>query len=446
MLLPESRDKCLMPCRVVPLFAALLTFITLIWRLDGRLGTPPEDVDGVYYDALALGVSDGMGFHPRLDEKFLAPYAGPNERVIKGLIAGYINFGIDQTSSYRPPLFPTTLALIYKLSGRNFLVLHLVQVFFLAAIIFTLSAIFCTHRQFLSVFFLSLLFSSEVLIPATVVGPLTEPLAMFFIALAWRESILMLERDRKWFHAALLGVFLGASALIRLATSPLIFLVPMTLYFAARFLMREKSIFPQMMLASFVGVITLTPWAIRNCIIHQSFMPLGSQAGIALGLHYQYSIKDSGGYWSFHSDWNIGSDIPTEIRGSTREAMNAKEGQKRAYQWILENYKSVPQITWERLREYWWPLRRPDQKLYVIICLLGLLLALKNGFHSQCIAALSFFVAQTFSLVLSTNDQLGRYLMICYPLIFFFAAYGLAEVMREVIKLYDRAFSLRLKS
>jgi len=197
----------------------------------------------------------------------------------------------------------------------------------------------------------------------------------------------------------------------------MIFVVPFLLLPWAYYTGRSSLYLQRYMLPMMLGgILSVVPWAVRNCVVLGTLQPLGSHSGIFLGQLYQDSVTRAQGYWTFENDWSAESSVAADIRGIDREKALSLQGAQRAKQWIGRNLGKMPRVIWERLREFVWPSRRPDQKLLTLVMILAFALLRKSEEKTLYCLMLATTVAYTLVIVATTNDYAGRYFYTLFPI------------------------------
>ena len=426
-----------LPLGVICLVVALLLGARLYHSQS--FAAPPNDWDGVYYEALAMGLLDGRGFAPRLDQEFVSAYEGV-PFITSGAYAERLALdGVDSTTTFRPPLFPVVIAVSYAAFGRSFIAVQLLQIIFIAIAVWFLGRALLRLNRPTASLLVALPFLLDPSMNALISGPLTEPLMMVWMSVFLYLGLVAFQ-DRSMPHAAGAGFALGLATLTRSAVAPLIFLIPFSLCIWALHQGGARDCLRRVAAPMIVcGLLTLLPWGVRNCLVTKSFMPLGSHSGIFLGQLYQDSILEAGGYWTFENTWDPATSVPPDLTGVEREIALSKEGFARATTWIQEHRSEIPRLLWERIREFWWPERRPDQKALSLILLCASVLLLVTRERNLLALFCTVTVAYSLIIIVTTNDYAGRYFYTVFPL----AAVGFALLLDSLGARLLRAFPNR---
>ncbi|MBL8078809.1 MAG: hypothetical protein JNM55_12665 [Anaerolineales bacterium] len=280
--------KISFPVRIY-LIALILRLVPVL--LTRSLGIGLDDM--FQYDMLARSISSGHGFrwYAQDDLKMLAPYVKFDMTTAKGYDPEYGLY-----TSFRAPLYPAFLALVYFFNGLDFsrfFAARLAQIIFLGAPLAPLTY-WVTKR--LSLFPLSFEMDQErgkkkeevvgriaawivACYPMLLVYPLglgTENL--FFVLLLSSFFFLLKSIDNPaTIHFLLAGLFLALTTLTRSVILP--FAVISILYLI--YLHRKKAL-----LTGLAFIIVLLPWVVRNSLLHHKLTGVETSMGYNLYLGY----------------------------------------------------------------------------------------------------------------------------------------------------------------
>ena len=190
-------------------------------------------------------------------------------------------YGIDHPWSYRPPLYPFFMSLIYRLGGHDYLLLRLVQAGLAAvsvALLYLLAARLADPRAaFLAGLFFSLDISLIHMSGVFLAENLYLPLSLLLLWLLLRGE----ERGKSaYFPAA--GLAGGLAALCRPVVLPFLFLLgPLWLIF-------RRGLVGKWLLLLLGAALVIAPWTARNYRVHRRFIPVSTNGGVMLwmGLHH----------------------------------------------------------------------------------------------------------------------------------------------------------------
>jgi hypothetical protein len=279
--------KISFPVRIYLL--ALILRLTPVFLTRG-LGIGLDDM--FQYDMLARSIASGNGYrwYAQQDLKLLRPY-------IKFDLATASQYdpAHGMYTSFRAPLYPSFLALIYFCNGLDFsrfFAARLVQAIFLSAPLAPVTYLICralfpdrAKTSRLSAYIVA--FYPMLLIYPLGLG--TENL--FFILLIC--SFLLLLRsidDPTSSNFFLSGLLLALTALTRSVILPFCGLALIYLIF----LHRRKAL-----LAGIAFVLVISPWVIRNSYLHHKFT--GIETSMGYNLYLGYHPQGNGSFVFGHS-------------------------------------------------------------------------------------------------------------------------------------------------
>jgi hypothetical protein len=344
--------------------AALATATASLWlTLPAqvlRLGeTPAGLVDARDYDHLALSLARGRGFtYCWSDAEWRAPYErAPNRKEY----ATHLSLqGPCRPTAYRAPGYPGALAVVYRLWGRSFQAARLLGAVALA-LTGAVAAFLAVRRGGLlaaAVFALCFLADDQ---PRRLVGALmSEPLASLTVMLALAAHAALIDNPTPR-RGVLAGALLGLLVLVRHFFSPLFAL---GLLGAAVAAVRSRTLRPSCLAYASAGLLTLVPWCVRNGLVLDAVMPLGTQGGHSLAGRYgeddpqaaRWNSGLVGRLWAERtgksSDYPYGR-LDRQMRISLAvEREVAIMGQEAFRAWLPRNWRRLPSLAWVSLRAH----------------------------------------------------------------------------------------------
>ncbi len=293
--------------------------------------------DMFQYDMLARSLALGNGFrwYAPQDLARIAPYLHLDPAALHLDPRGML-------TTFRAPLYPAFLAIIYFLNGVNdgrFLAARLVQTLpsALAVPLTYLAArrILPEHEKAAR-----LAAWAVALYPMLIIFPIalaTENL-FFILVLAAVLSLLELASSseekkpgRQIAFSLLSGLLLGLAALTRSVILPFAGLAFLWIWFSLK--MRKAAIL-------FAGIILLTilPWIVRNSLLYQKLTPIETSMGYNLYVGYYPS---STGTFTFGPSLDLLSILDDKVRDEV--------GTQKAIQFILQDPARFPQLALYRL-------------------------------------------------------------------------------------------------
>ncbi len=335
--------------------------LTLMLAVRGTLGMPPGPQDAAAYENIAFNLARGRGFRVDWDNpEWRAPYEQHNAD-------HRYDYLMPRTGSwptaFRPPMLPLLIAGNHLLFGRQFATLRIGNALFIAGAVCLAAALAMRLIGPLGGVLVPILAMADRRTLAYSGAILTECLALFVVILLVWLLARLLDRPSA-INAVLAGTALGFAVLTRS-----IFIVWYPLLTVAVFLLVRHAQTPrdtrralaQMALFLAIAVAVPTPWWVRNCVVLEAFMPLGTQGGIGLPGGYSDAAWRSGrGSWVSPSRWNPYDQLDrTEaygaLPGHIRERERARFGARYAFEWIGQNPEKLPVLAWRRLRDHFRP-------------------------------------------------------------------------------------------
>lgn len=268
-------------------FPALIFLVALIIRLipvllSRNLGIGLDDM--FQYDMLARSIFAGDGYRWYSQDDLY-------------LVQNYIPFDLTTMdydprgvlTSFRPPLYPAFLAIVYFFSGitpDRFFAARLVQVFLNALLVpmtyFAARYVFPKH-------FRAAQWSAWViaLYPMMVIYPLsiaTENL-FFVLVLAFTLALFKASEDGRLRWFILSGLLIGLSALTRSVILPISVIASLWAWIALKNWKGAATLF-------FTAIIVCLPWIARNSLLHGRLV--GIESSLGYNLYVGYHPKSSG--------------------------------------------------------------------------------------------------------------------------------------------------------
>jgi 4-amino-4-deoxy-L-arabinose transferase-like glycosyltransferase len=317
------------------IFLASFGIYVMRASVSGALREPPETGDGHDYDAIAFNVWQGRGFgYQWSDEAWRKPYEGiPRYRLLLTRTSDFY------PTTYRPPAMPYLLSVVYALAGRNFTAWRVVNCAITAGAV-TIAAIISAHFAGIP----AALIAAGILLQSRELTRysgmfMTEPLATLMLALLTWTFVRNAKDGWTVRRAVISGVAMGALLAARtifILTMPILAILPgKDLSFGSRLAWKTKAV----CLVVAIGVIS--PWWIRNIVVLDAFMPLGTQGGINLPMGFGPRALRHQGIWASNpgDGWPEIAALKLDI--VTSEVMLAKHRQRLTLTWMMENPAQV---------------------------------------------------------------------------------------------------------
>ena len=331
--------------------ALALTFaLALILRLGLVVATAdlPIGLDDMFqYDMLARSIVSGNGYrwYAQEDLDLIQRYIDmevPAEYDPRGIL-----------TSFRPPLYPAFLALVYAVVGtgpRRFLAARLVQALLGAALAPLTAALGRQAGASLRATRAAALVVAAY--PLLVIYPLalaTENLYTPLLVLSLWAVLRARQRGTARSHA-LAGTLLGLTALTRSVISLFVPVVAVWTWAVAR--PRGSSARHAVLLVLCFLVIVM-PWSVRNTVLHGEFHFIESALGY--DLHQGYHPQSTGTF-----DYRISSELLPILDDGERH----HQGMEAFWSFVRADPGRVPYLMFRKLGYFWGLDRRAFQYFY----------------------------------------------------------------------------------
>ncbi|HXV28633.1 MAG TPA: glycosyltransferase family 39 protein [bacterium] len=249
--------------------------------------------DGVYYDEIAVNLTQGKGYQ----------------------MAG-------EVSAYRPPLYPFFLAAVYQFAGHDYSAVRIVQavlsavtVFFIALWAYTLfgSASACAAALIAAVYppAYAYYFGCTAI--------LSETLYTFFLTAVFLTLYHFFSKPSSGM-AFLSGIFWGLSTLARPIPLYLLMILPLVLLVCGYPLRR---VIRYHLFAWMAAALVILPWTVRNYFVFKALIPVSTATGAAL-----YSSNHPGPEDGFGSAFFRDVILPEDARLKSK---GMKENERSKY-------------------------------------------------------------------------------------------------------------------
>lgn len=266
--------KLSFPFRIY-LIALILRLVPVL--LTTNLGIGPDDM--FQYDMLARSLASGNGFrwYTQEDLKLLEPYVDFDLSTAQGYDPQYGLY-----TSFRAPLYPAFLALVYSISGlefSRFLAARLAQAIFLGAPLAPLTYLIAKRLSSSTEQTARLSAWMVAAYPMLLVYPLglgTENLFFVLVLLAFLFTLKAIDSPTR-LNFICTGAFLALAALTRSIILPFAGLV--VLYLFSLYRTRALTV-------AIVFAIIISPWVLRNTLLHGKLTGIETSMGYNLYLGY----------------------------------------------------------------------------------------------------------------------------------------------------------------
>lgn len=425
---------------------------------------PPKPIgDGPDYENIAYHLWQGTGF--------VIDMSSPQWRQVYTPHADEYAVHLQSApramaTTARPPLFPLIIAGIYHCVGRNELGFATVRLFsatclaVAGALAVWLTAKLLGARQcgvpwvtgssFVAIASVATLFFMAInrTLRDYATDFLTEPLALLLMQVfvitavglcSTTEDQAPVDESRIQKHGRQrLAVFAGVTwGLLILTRSMFVVWLPAIwlLFFVALPLGR----FRRARLATSVvlfACLTCLPWWIRNCMVLDRLMPLGTQGATTLLGGYSDAVLKGNGDWQSEPERQLRqalekrADFQALPSDTDREIMVATQASLQVRAWIVEHLLDLPQLMVKRIYVHWNPYSGASLlwKIPVLVGVVGLL-------YGRCRLAYWLVGLPLTSTVVVAGfySTGGRFLVPLYGVLFTVSGLGIAMLAHYLL-------------
>jgi 4-amino-4-deoxy-L-arabinose transferase-like glycosyltransferase len=400
----------------IPIFFALVMLLLQVAGISRlkQWNASPGVGDASDYENIAFNLYQGRGYgFLRDDPLWRAPYeAQLSPEELADLRREPSNF---EPTTLRPPLVPAIIAVTYLLLGRELWPWRLFNCVLIAIGAGLVAAL--ALREFGKVACLAaccLMLWDETLMPSVSAAFVTEGVSFFLVALLL--MLLTSSRPSSAVKAVVSGVLFCLLVLTRTVTA--VWLPVLVVFWLVTshgpFLRRIRPA----LLFSLSFLLLLLPWAIRNCEVASGFMPLGVQGAIELPLGYSDRALLTKGTWTGKGRAELLGGFQAADNGTSVESQAARFGEELALSWLKGNWEKLPKLMFLKVTSLWWSRTLPQQKVLVILALVGLLLAAARQRTQSFWLCLTFWIAHSLAVSLTWVTGGGRFLMPLYSTLY----------------------------
>lgn len=335
---------------------------------------PPKPIgDGMCYESIAFSLYNGHGFREDyVDQGWQELYASDSK------YSAFLERVQDRNlpSTGRPPLMPLVIATVYAFVGRGALAFQIVRVFSALCVAAAVGLAVGLTAKILGSFGASR--SPASLGAAIALGSalaqntirdyctdfLTEPMALLLFQVLITIVLTTLLRLREaecrpndscFWAMATAGLIFG---LLILTRSIFVLWLPgivALLFFA---LPNTTKRVRAIIVFALAALTVCLPWWVRNCIVLERAMPLGTQGPIALVGGYCDQAYDDGGNWNHQPELLVRRRV--DAQGSrnnpiAQELAVVAESRLTVRHWLSQNWDRVPSLAIKRAITHWNP-------------------------------------------------------------------------------------------
>lgn len=345
---------------------------------------------------------------------------------------GYGMFGYR---SYQPPLYPSFLAVVYKLFGHDYVMVKVIQMFlgsFGCILIYAIARLVFNEKIGLISAFIYAAHDGLIFLSGHL---LTENL-FILLNLLFILLLLRFSKSESVFVLILSGISIGLCALTR--TNVLVSVPFICLWFL---IASKRWFFYSLVLILFIG-LTISPWTIRNYLIHHRFVLIASYTGESF---YRFNYPN-------------GMNVELERERMRFRELGLKEGEmnayyfKRVFEYIRDNPKSyffeffIKKLNWN-LKSFffsnhiWFPCSRPGVNIpYIpliswrvlsLFSFMGILLSFRFWKKASLIY---FYLFPQVVLILTLFFAWTRFRLPLVPFFIIFAAFAIYSIFDKDLK------------
>lgn len=413
--------------------------------------SPPKPMgDGSDYENLAYHLAQGQGFMlDYADVNWQYPY-----RIDQHNYSLLLSSTQRVKATGRPPLLPLLISGVYVTIGRDptsFAMVRLILATSLAAagafsvyLTAKLLAPRCASWETLVGCLATLAFAiTHRTLFEYATDFLTEPIALLVMQLlvlsAWRASeasrVGQISDLRSYVPTLVAGALMGVLIMTR---SVFVVWLPgvWVLMFAScsggfRNRWRNAWLFVS------VAIVVCLPWWIRNMVVLERAMPLGTQGPITMLGGYANESLHSNGDWQLEPIVRLQAELAkTEsyqrlTDDTQREIMLAAEASRQVRQWIASNWTYIPRLMLKRIYVHWNPYtgRSGFWKLAIVVGIVACI-AQRQPIAWWLVGTLVISTGVT-SALYSTG---GRFLVPLYGILYTLAGLGVAAAYHWVAR------------
>lgn len=343
---------------------------------------------------------------------------------------GLLNTGTYH-STFRPPLFPFLIAILYKLFGINYFVIRIVLSLFSSL---TCLIVYKITKE---------LFDKQVALIAAFISAiywmmfywcgflLTETLCTFFLMLA---VLYLIKSSKNPLLRYLIfgGIYIGLAALTRAFVFPIFLFLPLWAFICFR--NNLKLALKACLIVISTLFVVILPWTIRNYSVTHKFIPITSQSGqVFLGANNPEVLKYFKGGWIHPTKSSLFNEA--EIKDyfehlTTEEANNLCW--KKGISFVLKNPLFTLKLIFYKFKLFWHlnrDISLPSLQYFFvfIFATYGSIISFKKIKTMLILYLLPIFFT-IMSMIFWGDDRIRSPID---PVLIIFAACGIHEILRR---------------
>ena len=443
----------------IPTFFVSLLIAMAVWMniRDISMDDPPGGSrrDNVFYDNIGLHLAQGKGFVLDFENPhWLKTYENDsrNNWVFRSKLAG--------PTAKRAPCYPYCLSVLYRVFGRDWVIVRIFNYLALAAGLTILVAVLRKHfgSPIAAVTAACLLFDFAILGMAGELMAESLATGLFsvtFAAVIWAWSGTDsgdTNDDRRagsW-RWAVVGILFALTALVRSNFYGwLILLVLLSVLWLTFLVLRKRFVRPfagGMVAFLLAASLICFPWWARNCNVTGNLAPFGTAGTTGLVGGY------SDGALENYGNWDVGSAADCGARfGNTHYAELAKmslaeqeyligqQSLRESRAWAIENWRQVPLLMTYKALSHLRLIQQPDWNIALNAVLLILAAVGCIAYWRQFGFWVVIIVFLSTAATMLTWSGLGRYSVPMRPVIQCAVGAGMVCVWVQAIKYFRPA-------
>lgn len=396
---------------------------------DGSLHDPPEMGDGHDYDALAFNIwrHQRFGFDWS-DAAWRRPY-----EVVRGYESLLERHGDYYPTTYRQPAAPALMALVYAVTNRNFAAWRVVHCAIMAGAVTAAAAVSAEIAGTAAALVTMVLALTLPLLRLFAHEFRTEGLAALLVTLlAW----IWIRNARKgWTRAGSVAAGLVLGALI--ATRNIFVLwIPLAMVVPGADRSSGRSAWRWRAISVAVALLVIGPWWVRNAIVLETFMPLGTQGGINMPAGFGPRAMRFKGMWMSNPGDGAQEIEALKLDAVASEVRLAQFRSALARRWIREHPLDAVRLmglhVWQEVK----PRTRPYPTgawLLPVAALAAVYLRRSPG-----VGMIASIVGVNILGIAMTWSVAGRFMAPMQPLLAALVGAMVVDVVRRMIELAAR--------
>ena len=422
--------------------------VTLAWNIgtrDSFQDLPAHwNIDGVFYDNIAVNLSQGRGFVVDFEQtQWRHGYEQANEATGPAQFYKWvIQFEGSGPTTMRSPGYPYVLSIIYRCFGWRHDVVRYAGLLFASLGVALMIEWCCRRFGYLVSLIAGLTIMVDYSVMQTAGMVASEPLAVLVFSFSF--VTLASLADRPSYGRAVVGGLAFAGLFLtrgnwNLGLLLIVATTPLLAFSGIRAALLPIKI-QHVGVALLTAIVLATPWWIRNCQTTGHFQPFGSAGACGMVAAYcDESLADYGNWKSgvFHRNQQaVFREIDFDNTPlAHREFLVGRSSMEQAVDWAFSNWYSLPQLAFFRYLSHWGMFNSAVPSALQVLNAFWLILGL-NGclFLSGRQKTLIGFVLLIDALiVMLTWAHLGRYGIPIRPLLHIGCALSIVRFWQYVL-------------